>query len=317
MLKHCVAIDIGGTSAKLGLVSQEGKILSRTSVSMPKGDSLDLIIELLTQSTNQLLKEAAEVDAPVEGIGIGHPGFYDNDGRLKDLCNIPALNGFPLAGYFQQRFQLPAKADTDVSCGTLGEFHFGNHRDISRFLFLTLGTGIGAGCVVNGQLMRTTRNCLGDPGHIIVDPAGRLCTCGGRGCLEAVASGWAISEQAKEMIASGRQTQLAPILKQKDDFTPEDVFSAAGHGDAVAQSLVDQTAHWLAMGLATYCVLFEPKRIALGGGIAAGAGEQLMQPVRERFFRVVSPAFARNVEIRSAQVGADAGLLGAATLIIG
>jgi glucokinase len=313
--RYCIAIDIGGSSAKLAIVSDQGQIFKRTSVPTPKGESVGPLIEALSRIVTQLLEHSREMGLDIEGIGIGHPGFYEEDGKLKDLCNIPALNGFNLREYFRQEFQRRIASDTDVSCGTLGEFHFGGHQDVKRFLFLTLGTGIGAGVILENRLVRLTRNCLGDPGHIVLDPEGSLCTCGGRGCLEAVASGWAIQRQAEQAMRAGLPTLLADKQTQSRGPSSQEVFLAAAAGDVVAKSIVAKVAKWLAMGLATFCVIFEPEIIVLGGGIAAGAGEHLLEPVRDHLFQIVSPPFARHLDLISAKVGSDAGLLGAAALI--
>lgn len=316
LTRHCIAIDIGGTSAKLAIVSEEGNILGKTSIATPKAKSGKPIVEAFVQGTRQLSSMAHDAGIHLEGIGIGHPGFYDQDGRLRDLCNVQALNGVNLRSCFEQEFQMRVLCDTDVSCGTLGEFHYGGHHDVRRFLFLTLGTGVGVGAVIDGRLARTTRNCLGDPGHIVVDPGGTPCTCGGKGCLEAVASGWAITRVAEQLVKSRRQTELKKTHALKGTIAPEDIFAAASHGDEAAQEIVTGVAKWLAMGLASLCVIFEPEIIGLGGGIAAGAGDRLLNPVRENFFRMVSPPFARGLRIISARVGPDAGLLGAAALIL-
>lgn len=315
--RYGLGIDIGGSSAKLGVVSSEGQILHRAVAPMGRFLEAGEMIESLARSVRELLNWAEKASVGLAGIGIGHPGFYDEQGHLRDLCNLPALNGLNLAGLFQERFGLPARSDTDVSCGTLGEFHFGQHRAVDRFLFLTLGTGVGAGVVINGNLMRTTRNCLGDPGHVIVDSAGAACTCGGQGCLEAVVSGWAITRQAEELIGSGRATLLSQVKHQTGTVMPTEVFAAAAGGDEVACGLVQRVAKYLAMGLATLSIIFEPERIVLGGGIATGAGDQLLMPVRAHFFRMLQPAFARNTSLMTAMVGADAGLLGAAHLGFG
>ena len=134
LMRHCIAIDIGGTSAKLAIVSEEGNILSKTSIATPKAESANPIVDAFVQGTRQLRSIADDRGIQLEGIGIGHPGFYDQDGRLRDLCNIPALNGVNLGACFREEFQTRVVCDTDVSCGTHGEFHYGGHRDVRRFL---------------------------------------------------------------------------------------------------------------------------------------------------------------------------------------
>jgi glucokinase len=313
--RHCIAIDIGGTSAKLAIVAEDGTILSKSAVATPKTTTTGPIVDAYVQEARRLMELSREWHLEVAGIGIGHPGFYDDDGKLRDLCNIPALNGFHLRQHFWTQFQVPVSSDTDVSCGTLGEFYYGGNRNVRRFLFLTLGTGVGVGAVMEGKLFQTTRHCLGDPGHIVVDPYGSPCTCGGKGCLEAVASGWAITQQAEKLALSNHRTLLCEIYNRKKGLSPEDVFYAAFQGDEGAQEIVTQVGKWLAMGLASFSVILEPEMIVLGGGIAAGAGEQLLQPVRDHFFRIASPPFVRNVKLISARAGLDAGLLGAAALV--
>jgi glucokinase len=168
---------------------------------------------------------------------------------------------------------------------------------------------------MEGKLVRTTRHCLGDPGHIAVDPSGSPCTCGGKGCLEAVASGWAITQQAEKLVLSDRPTLLSEVFARRKCISPEDVFATASQGDPESQQLVTRVSKWLAMGLATFSVILEPEVIVLGGGIATGAGEQLLGPVRDHFFQIASPPFVRNVKLISARAGPDAGLLGATALV--
>ncbi len=314
--RYCAAMDIGATSAKLGIVSEQGEVLIKDSVPTPRSGLSGPVLEAFSGGVADLIEKARQSGTRLEGIGIGHPGFYDSEGRLRDLCNIPGLNGVNLRSFFQERFRVPVVADTDVTCGTLGEFHFGSHGNVKRFLFLTLGTGVGAGLVIDGKLVRITRNCLGDPGHIIVDAEGRPCTCGGKGCLEAVCSGWAVTQQAEDSARLNPHSVLAGILLKNGSLSPQDVFNAAASGDPVAHDIVTQQARWLALGLASFCAIFEPDLIALGGGIPSGAGQRLLDPVREHLFRVASPAFIRHLEVVTAHVGPDAGLLGAACLVL-
>jgi len=217
----------------------------------------------------------ARLGEPV-AIGVGMPGLQDAQGRVTDASNLPGLNGFAIARELAAPWNCPYRIDNDLNVLALGEQRYGEHA-ARRLLVVALGTGIGAAAVVDGEVLRPTSGSLGDPGHILVDADGALCRCGARGCLETKVSGWSIAE----------------------------------HGDTQFEADVPL---WLGVGLATYCVLYEPDTIVLGGKISAAGGSSFLAAVEQRMKAVCQPRFHR-VSLRLSHLGDDAGILGAAALM--
>ena len=278
-------MDVGGTSAKLGLVAIGGgraEILYSESVPTGYETPRERLLADFRAGVARVAAFGLRNKTVPEALGVGMPGFQDEEGRVVDASNLPALDGVAVASLLGAEFGLPARMDNDLNVAALGEYHYGAHGKVARLLVVALGTGVGAAMVVEGQVLRPSRGGLGDPGHILVDPGGRLCRCGARGCLETVASGWAIAEQG-------------------------------GLEDAAVAARV---ADWLGMGLASYCALYYPDCIVLGGKVVAAGGESFRAAVEARMKYMVKPRF-RAVPVRPSMLGDTAGVLGAAAMMLG
>ncbi len=302
-MRCAIGLDVGGTSARVGLVTEAGKVLFRTSARTGLRAGRHTLLERFRHGVTTALQYGASRALPVEGIGIGMPAFIDPDGRVAGSCNLPALNGSPVGRLLEREFRLPARMENDVTAGVYGEYYFGGHAGSSRrLLLLSIGTGIGGGMMVDGRLLRLAQGCLGDPGHVIVDPSGRWpCRCGGNGCLEAVASGWALVEQARRLGL---------------EATPGQIFERARAGDARMAKLAARAATAVGVGLASLCVLVNPDTVVLGGGVAAEAGEAFRRRVEGTTQRHAVPFFARDVRFLLSRAGPSAGLRGAAALVL-
>jgi predicted NBD/HSP70 family sugar kinase len=296
--RFAIGLDVGGTSARAGLVSDTGKILFRSSARTGRKADQPALLERFHTGVQAALGAAAGHGHPVAGIGVAMPAFLDEEGRVTGSCNLPGLNGAAVGRIFEDRFHLPVRIENDVSACAYGEYYFGGHLAASRrMLFLAVGTGIGAGMMVDGRLLRLSHGCLGDPGHVIVDPRGQFpCRCGGNGCLEAVASGWALAERAH--------------------LPPKEIFERARQGDAALDRLVRQAAGAIGAGLASLCVILTPDTIVLGGGVAEEAGESFRARIDRALRSHAAPLFTQGVRIVAARSGSHAGLLGAAALIL-
>ncbi len=303
MTRYAIGLDVGGTSARAGLVTDAGKVLLRTSARTGLKADQATLLERFQLGVQAVLRFAAERSLPVAGIGIAMPAFLDDQGRVTGSCNLPGLNGAPVSRLFEDRFHLPVRIENDVSACAYGEYYFGGHRDTSRrMLFLAVGTGIGAGMVVDGRLLRLSHDCLGDPGHVIVDPTGQSpCRCGGNGCLEAVAGGWALIERAQRLGV---------------EATPKEIFQRAHAGDAALARLVHQAASAIGAGLASLCVLLNPDTIALGGGVAEDGGDSFRLQIDQALRFHAAPLFTAGLRLVPARSGSAAGLLGAASCVL-
>jgi glucokinase len=287
-------VDIGATGTKLGVVAADGSIRSQTTVATrAKGPAL---VEEIAGTLGRLLDDAASLSSPVRGVGVAVAGFLDR-GRatMVQNANLPGLRHFPLRRALEDRLGVECRLEVDSNASTVAEHRFGAGRGAARLLGVTVGTGLGGGVIVEGRLLRFTGECAGDLGHIVLDPYGRACTCGARGCIEALVCAAALSERA-----GGRQ--------------PRDVIAAARAGERGSLDALVETGRWLGRGLASLAPLFAPDTIVVGGGIAV-AGDALLDPARTSFRERASPDFA-SVRIAGSTFDGWEGMVGAASLFL-
>jgi glucokinase len=242
--------------------------------------------------------DAAAADAtPVSGVGVSVAGFLDRQhASMFGNANLPALCGFPLRRSLEERLATDCRLEVDSNAAALAEFRHGAGRGAARLLAVTVGTGLGGGVIVDGALLRYTGECAGDLGHVIVEPTGRRCTCGARGCLEAMVCSAALSERA-----GGRPVRA--------------VIGAARAGDARSTAALSETGWWLGLGLASLAPLFGPDRVVVGGGIAA-AGDLLLEPARASFRAHAAPDLAAGAPIVGSTFDGWEGMVGAAALLL-
>jgi glucokinase len=291
------AIDIGGTSTKIGIVALDGSIAARATIPTDlQGDPMDLVARIAASLT-PMLAEARAGGNLVPRVGVAVAGFLDRErSAMFGNANLPTLCDFPLRLALNVALRHDCWLEVDSNAALIAEHRHGATHGAARTLGLTIGTGVGGAVIVDGKLLRYTGECAGDLGHIIVEPEGRACSCGSRGCLEAVASAGALSERA-----GGRPVR--------------DIIGAARDGDGNAVAALGETGRWLGMGLAALAPLFAPEVIVVGGGVAA-AGELLLAPVRESFERHASPAFSEGITIVGSPFEGWAGVVGAASLVL-
>jgi len=303
MSRYAIGLDVGGTSARVGLVSEAGKLLYRSSARTGLQASGEVLLERFRTGVGGALTFARERGLAVAGIGVAMPAFVDEAGCVTGSCNLPGLNGAAVSRLLGEEFGLPVGMENDVSAGACGEYHFGGWEESSRrLLFLSVGTGIGGGMMVDGKLLRLAHGCLGDPGHVIVDPSGESpCRCGGNGCMEAVASGWALVERAGRLGV---------------EATPKQIFERARRDDRTMAELAERAAAAVGVGLASLTVLLNPDTIVLGGGVAMEAGEGFLRRAEETLRAHAVPLFSSQVRVAPAKLGGNAGLLGAASVAL-
>jgi glucokinase len=233
----------------------------------------------------------------VSGIGVSVAGFLDPE-RLGMVhnANLLALREFPLRRALEKRFSLDCPLEVDSNAAVLAEYRHGAGRGSSRLLGVTVGTGLGGGVIIDGQLLRFTGECAGDIGHIIVDRNGRLCTCGARGCLEAMVN-------------------VASLEERGEGRSVREIISGARDGDQIAVKALTETGWWLGFGLASLCPLFSPDTIAVGGGISS-ARELLLESVRTSFHAHARPEFRDHTKIVGSSFEGWDGMIGAASLAL-
>jgi len=302
-----LAVDIGGTSAKLALVDTGGAVLATDALPAPRGPS-DY------RELNQHMRALAEIagEAPA-GVGLSIAGLYDQSRRvLTYQPNNPGLEGVDFVTPLMEGFDgLPCAVERDINAGALGEWRFGVGRGSRRFLCLVLGTGVGAGMIVDGELLRFAFDGIGDPGYVVVAPDGTLCPGGSRGCLEAEVSAPAIAQRALARLSLYRDSSLKQHREELGAGQAKPVLDAAGAGDALALSILEETGALLGIGLSTLASIFAPDTIAIAGG-PSESSELYLPAVRQTFTQYTAPFYANDVRILKAALGAQANLVGIA-----
>jgi len=291
------AVDIGGTGTKIGVVAEDGRIVRRATIpTSPAGEPAPLV-EGIATTLQPMLEEVAAEGTRVLGVGVSVAGFLDRDHSAMTVnANLPALCGFPLRRALEERLGLECRLEVDSNAAVIADYRHGAGRGSARLLGVTVGTGLGGGVIVDGEPLRYTGECAGDLGHIILDPNGRLCTCGARGCLEAMVSSAAVSERA-----GGRSVR--------------DVIASAQRGEQRATDALAETGWWLGLGLASLSPLFAPDRIVAGGGVAA-AGPLLLEPTRASYRAHAAPEFRDAVRVVGSSFEGWEGVVGAASVCL-
>ena len=313
--KYNIGVDIGGTNVKIALVDEKGVIAYSNSVPTRAEMGYEYTIQNIISTIKDSLKESNNDISNIGGIGFGLPGQIDSvNGIVRLLPNIPGWVEVPLAKIVKDEFKVPVKLDNDVRVATLGELNFGAGKGCQNLVCLTVGTGVGSGIVLNGQLVRGASMTAGEIGHVIVEKDnGEICGCGSRGCLEAYASGPSVVKMAKDYIAGGKSTKFKEIAAG-NEITPFMVYEAAKQGDAVAKQIFNIVGEYLGVALVSVVNLLNPEKIIVGGGVGQ-AGDLILDPIREAIKKRCIPTSAAAVEVVPAQLGESAGVVGASLLV--
>jgi glucokinase len=297
-----IGIDVGGTFLKGARIDPTGKVLARLHEPIRKASSGELLGQLAGAV------ETLEKAGPAVAIGVGLPGIVEmTRGRVRSAPNVPALDGLKVGEELEARTGRASFAENDANAAALAEAWLGAGRGASHVLYVTLGTGVGGGLVFDGRIWMGRNGYAGEIGHIQVQPDGRPCGCGSWGCLETIAGvpGW--TRRAEELLASGRSSTLAG----RSPLDPQVIVEAARGEDAVALEIVDGAAAAIGVGVAAVLDLLNVDRVVVGGGVAA-AGFFLLERIAEETRRRTFPHVFADVTFRLAELGSDAGVVGAA-----
>lgn len=312
-----IGIDVGGTNVKIALVDKSGKIIYSNSVPTYAKMGYEYTVNNIKQAIKDLMKETNTTSKDIDGIGFDFPGQVDyKTGVVKLAPNIPGWVNVPIAQMIEEEFHIPTRIDNDVRCAALGEMKFGAGQGCENFVCITVGTGIGSGLVVNGQLVRGASNAAGEIGHIKLQMKdGLICGCGDTGCLEAYASGPSIVAMAQDYIKGGKSTKFREMAAAEGgEITPYMVAKAAEAGDPVAKRIFAIVGEYIGIGLTSVINLLNPEKVIIGGGVAE-AGDLLLNPIRKTIKERAMVVAGSAVEIVPAQLGNSAGVIGASMLI--
>ena len=306
MAINAIGVDVGGTKISAGVVTPEGELLNEVRYSS-KGSTEELL-DNIARAVREV-REGYEASATCLAV----PGLIVADeNKVIFSPNLPNIEGVPLKEELGGRFDLPITVENDANAAAWGEFRFGAGSDVDHLVFVTLGTGVGGGVISHGTLMRGVQGAGGELGHMTIHATGPRCGCGNRGCLESLASGTAITRRAREVAAERPDSALGKIATERE-LIGEDVTKLAEEGDEAALAVLEEAGLWLGIGLAGFVNIFNPEVVAVGGG-AAKAGELILDRARkEMYLRARSPS-RDLVEIKSATLGPESGVIGAAAL---
>ena len=300
-MKYALGIDIGGTNTVVGLVNKEGKVLGTDSVKTQSFPVLEEYVKTVSKLAKDLIAKNNVSIAEIVGLGIGAPNANYYTGNIEMAPNLPwKQDKVPLAKMFREELNIPVTITNDANAAALGEKMYGVAKDMDNFIMITLGTGVGSGIVINGQLVYGHDGFAGELGHVIIERNGRLCGCGRRGCLETYCSATGIVRTAKE-----RNT---PFLTSKD------IYDAAVKGDETAIDIFKETGTRLGRAFADMVVFSSPEAFVLFGGLAK-AGDFIVKYTKEAMEESIMPIFKGKVKILlSTMKDADAAVLGASAL---
>lgn len=306
-----IGIDVGGTNLKAGVVDG-GRIVSVCRMPLGTFEGAENFAKRLAELVRAAAEGAGITPETVESVGIGVPGAVA-DGTVLYTCNIP-MRDVPIAALFRRELDVPVFLGNDADCAAVGEFFFGAGRGTRNFVTVTLGTGIGGGLILNGRLY-TGLGAAGEVGHMVVQYGGAPCNCGRLGCWERYASATGLIAMTKEALARHPESRMRETAEKNGALDGRTAFDAAQAGDETAKQVCSRYVELLAAGLTNLVNILQPERIAVGGGVAGAPDALLLTPLRRW---VEQACYSRHsgamTEIVKAELGNDAGILGAACL---
>ncbi len=306
-----LAIDIGGTYTKIGIVTEEGEILVSKVFNTRSKDSFDSFFQELVTEVN-LLTSKLDEDCKILGIGVGAPNANSYTGNVENPPNLKWGKRIPLAKSIKDFFELPVFIANDANATALGELKFGMAQGMRNFVVLTLGTGLGSGIIVNGDLLLGEHALAAEIGHVNVDPNGRQCNCGLQGCLEAYASVTGIKRTVFGLMAKMRvDSSLRRV--SFDDLTGETIANAALRGDELALKAFDVTAAILGRKMADTVAHLDPEAFILAGGLSK-AGDILLKPVVASMEKKLFIAYKEKIKVLISEAPRESAILGPAAL---
>lgn len=309
-MDYVVGVDLGGTKILTALADERGNIVARVKVDTEAARGVDAVLDRLVDSVRHVAN-----GYPLAAVGVGSPGPLDhNSGLVYHSPNLGWRN-VPLGRLLRERLALPVLVENDANCAALGEYARGAGQGFQHLVYVTVSTGVGGGLILDGRVYHGSAGGAGEIGHMNLDPLGPLCSCGRRGCLEALASGTAIAREARELVAAGGGEALRRLAPETDSITAKVVAEAARGGDAPAQAILRNAATHLGRGLSILITLLNPAMVVVGGGVTA-SGPEFLNTAREEAKRLAyAPAWER-VSVVPAQLGTDSGVIGAIVLAV-
>ena len=311
--KYAVGVDLGGTNIKLGLVSQSGKIVRKTSVETKADEGPDAVISQMKKGINQIL---AKNKKEITGIGIGAAGVVTvKKGIVENPPNIPGWGKVKLGEIIKKEFNINVHVENDANAAAIGEMIFGNGRKLHSFVMVTLGTGVGGGIIINRKLFRGEFGAAGEVGHTTIEYGGPKCNCGSFGCVEAFIGNSYLINIVKKSLPEHPDSLIWKIIKNDLELlSPITIQDAMEQGDSFAQSIVNDMGLHLGSALTSVSNLLDISTFIIGGGVA-GFGEPLFDAISKTIKTRVLTPLRKRVKVLPAKLKNNAGIKGASALV--
>lgn len=310
---YVIGIDMGGTNTAFGIVDARGNVIASSSIKTRKHSKIEDYIDELHTEINRLI-EANDAQDKIQGIGIGAPNANYFTGIIEDGVNLPWPTPIPLADLITEKFGIPTIITNDANAAAIGEMTYGAARGLKDFIMITLGTGVGSGIVINGQMVYGHDGFAGELGHVIMKRNnGRMCGCGRTGCLEAYCSATGVARTAREFLEIRNDPSTLRNIPV-DEITSKDVYDAAITGDKIAKDIFEYTGEILGQALADFASFSSPEAFVLFGGLTK-AGDLIMKPVKESLDKNILGCYRGKVKLLVSELKeSDAAILGASAL---
>ena len=309
-MPETVGVDLGGTKILVGVVGEDRKVLYEDQEQVA-GQGQDELLETLERE----VREALEARPDVAAVGLGIPCTIDRErGVAISAVNLP-IHNVPIRDRMRERLGIPVFVDNDANVAALAEHRFGAAKGTTDAVMLTIGTGIGGGVIIDGEVYRGATGAASEPGHMVIDFDGPPCqgNCPNHGCLETFASGTALGREGREAAEANPESALGSVLAEGGVIDGKAVTDAANDGDPVAVAVVEEAGRRLGAGLSGLANIFEPEVIVIGGGVTKVIGELMVAPAREELRAHALPPMNKT-PVRMAELGTEAGMVGAAEM---
>ncbi len=310
---YVIGLDLGGTNSEFGIVDQNANIIASTRVKTAgHGNDPNQYVDDCVAALRPIIEQVGGIEK-IHAMGIGAPNGNYYSGAIEFAPNLPWKGKIPLAQMFSERLGIPVRLTNDANAAAMGEMQYGAARGMQNFIMITLGTGVGSGIVVNGQMVLGCDGMAGELGHVIVEKDGRQCGCGRKGCLEAYCSATGVARTAREII---EKTDKPTILRDipLDKIESKDVAIAAGKGDEVAKQIFEETGRILGEACANFAAFSSPEAFIFFGGLTK-AGDLIMEPIKKAYEKSVLRIFKDKAKFLVSELdGAGAAVLGASAL---
>lgn len=311
---YVIGLDLGGTNSVFGIVDRRGTIIASTSVKTQEQNDVEVYVDNCCTALKKIIEEVGGIEK-IQAMGIGAPDANYYTGIIDNPANLPWKGEIPLAKMFSDRLGIPVALTNDANAAAIGEMAYGAAKGMKNFIMITLGTGVGSGIVVNGQVVYGSDGFAGELGHVIVDKSSeaRSCGCGRKGCLETYCSATGVARTAKMIVSSSERPTLLRNIPL-DEITSKDVAIAADQGDEVAKEIFEYTGKILGEACADFAAFSSPEAFIFFGGLTK-AGDLLMDPIRKAYDENVLFLYKNKAQMIVSQLDdAGAAVLGASAL---